>query len=229
MKDPVVVDSFCQTFGGYRYRKAKGNYYRRSVPTSTGYRVEYLHRAVWIAANGPMAKGMQVHHKNENPDDNSLGNLESVTAKQHAACHLTPERSAAMAAHMVAVAVPAARAWHATPEGRAWHKEHARKVWVGRTPTQMVCAQCGSTYETLRAAHSKFCHLNCKMAALRARRRTAPPRAVAARPTVTKTCPVCADTFTATACRPAVACSDRCRRALRLRESGASLPATFGI
>ena len=39
----------------------------------------YVHRLIWEAFNGPIPKGMQINHKDENKLNNCLNNLEMVT------------------------------------------------------------------------------------------------------------------------------------------------------
>jgi HNH endonuclease len=51
----------------------------------------YRSRIVWAAANGPIPPGRIIHHKNEDPMDDDLGNLQMVTRAEHAAIHSTPE------------------------------------------------------------------------------------------------------------------------------------------
>lgn len=41
----------------------------------------YVHRAVWEAFNGEIPSGMQINHKDENPRNNRLDNLEMCTPK----------------------------------------------------------------------------------------------------------------------------------------------------
>lgn len=47
-----------------------------------------LHRYVWELYNGPIADGMEVHHKNENKSCNCIANLEIMTRKEHVNLHL---------------------------------------------------------------------------------------------------------------------------------------------
>tara|TARA_B110000858_G_C17537980_1_gene352229 strand:+ start:222 stop:557 length:336 start_codon:yes stop_codon:yes gene_type:complete len=43
----------------------------------------YEHRWVWAEVHGPIPKGMQVHHINNNKSDNRIENLRLVTHQQN--------------------------------------------------------------------------------------------------------------------------------------------------
>lgn len=45
------------------------------------------HRFIWQLHNGPIPKGMVVHHKNGNKTDNRLDNLELMSLASHARLH----------------------------------------------------------------------------------------------------------------------------------------------
>ena len=56
------------------------------------------HRIVWIKANGPIPKGMIIHHINGNPRDNRLENLELTNRSKHAVHHVTETTKERLAA-----------------------------------------------------------------------------------------------------------------------------------
>ncbi len=56
----------------------------------------YLARKVWIKANGPIPKdsegfSYEIHHKDNNPSNNDLVNLEMLTIREHLERHLEQE------------------------------------------------------------------------------------------------------------------------------------------
>lgn len=68
--------------GGYGILTREG--YRR-IWHGGRYRME--HDVVWEVANGPIPDGYEVHHRDENPINNDLGNLQLLTRLEHKRLH----------------------------------------------------------------------------------------------------------------------------------------------
>ena len=121
----------------YYYSKRTG-YYRSSAGTE-------LHRDMWALAFGPIADGVQIHHKDENRTNNTLDNLEALTSEAHARHHnITKPRGFTVA----------------TPEQRS---AGAKAMWNKRKPIKRVCLTCQGKYES-RSTYSSFCSNKCKVA-----------------------------------------------------------------
>ena len=54
-------------------------YYRVNLCWNSKHKTYYVHRLIWEAFNGPIPKGLQINHKDENKLNNCLNNLEVVT------------------------------------------------------------------------------------------------------------------------------------------------------
>lgn len=64
--------------------KHKNGYYFVGLRNGTNKKIQrYIHRLVWEAFNGPIPKGMQVNHINEDKTDNRLENLNLMTPKDN--------------------------------------------------------------------------------------------------------------------------------------------------
>lgn len=98
-----------------------------------------LHRAVYVAAYGPIPKGYDVHHKDEDKTNNAPSNLEALTRAEHLKRHR---------ARGIAV----------------WPKEkRSQKTleqWQAREPYDKACDQCGAIFQTT-GTRSRFCSKSC--------------------------------------------------------------------
>lgn len=157
-------------FMGNRYTKDdKTGYYLASKPSENGHR-KRLHVAVWEAHNGPVPKGMHVHHRTGDKSKNEIQDLEIMSEKEHLSwhsTHMSDERKKESRKNLLENAIPAAVEWHKSSDGRAWHSEHARECWEKREQIEYVCTNCGKTFRTknrYRGNSNMFCSNNCKSA-----------------------------------------------------------------
>ena len=117
-----ILDMKDGTFLPFR-KKANGYWYNNSNG------VKYLHREKlkqYLGMTDEEMKIYEVHHIDENKDNNDISNLKLVTKKEHSEIHsrtLTDEQREARRKNMNEKARPVAIAWHKSEEGLKWHKE----------------------------------------------------------------------------------------------------------
>lgn len=168
-------------FNGYTYRRypESTNAAHRRYFSRTGHR---LHRDVWEHFKGPIPKGWEIHHKDDNYSNNDIANLECLPRKKHRAKHhvgyVERGRSARQLAHL-AKAGEAAKAWHRSAEGRAWHRANAaRTIHAANAPKpysktkkrRLQCAYCGKSFWS-KHSRASWCSSRCQSRASRQRRR----------------------------------------------------------
>lgn len=180
-----------QDYDGIRfYKETDSGYYLGNVPIE-GRKRRYpmrLHTYVWIKYNGEIPKGYQVHHKDENKDNNDISNLELLTTYKHQSMHGL-KNSARSRENMINNVIPKAATWHKSEEAKQLHKDiyenHTREKWMA--PVTKICEICGKEYTTNYASmnKSKFCSNNCKATA---RRRSGIDN-------IEATCSICGKTF----------------------------------
>lgn len=66
------------TFNGIRYTRANTGYYRRTDGDRN-----LMHREVWEFYNGPIPKGWDIHHIDNDRTNNVIGNLECLPKAEH--------------------------------------------------------------------------------------------------------------------------------------------------
>src|SRR6185295_7692407 len=118
------------------------------------------HVWVWKYCNGQIEKGLHVHHKDGDKSNNDISNLEAITVKEHAAKHVTEERSAANLLHIESIR-PLTKEWHASEEGLEWHRQNGVKTWEERKPFLIECRNCSKQVET-KTYHQDVCSNACK-------------------------------------------------------------------
>lgn len=154
-------------FKGRKYRLS-GRYYKAedwgSGPSS-------LHRARWEYYRGAIPEGFDVHHEDGDGTNNKLANLTLVERREHARQHTLERIARGELKPPSALARARAAEWHASPEGLAWHSENGKRAWLNRVWHKLECQECGHEFTSPYPNKARFCHLNCKMAAFRRRKR----------------------------------------------------------
>lgn len=186
-----------------------GQPYYRSWNTDKA-RPDYLHRVIWEEAHGPVPEGFDVHHIDENPENNDLSNLEALSRKDHRLLHwesLSAEDKARIRSNLLENAVPAATNWHKSEEGRKWHSEKATKE-IGQRAYTLACDFCHKIFERVGAIQKgRFCSPACKAAE---RRRSGVDDEE-------RVCQACGKNFLVNRYRKSVACSRSCKNVLMWR------------
>jgi len=155
-------------FKGHKYRLClPGPYYRAE---NWGHGETTLQRAKWKHHRGEIPDGFDVHHKNGDKTDNRMSNLELFERAAHQRMHTQQRLARGELSPPNALALQRAAEWHASSEGLAWHVENGKRVWETREWHACECQECGRAFNSPYPSRAKFCHLNCKMAALRRRR-----------------------------------------------------------
>lgn len=134
------------------YRNRKGYYQDR-----TG---SLLHIAVWERSNRrPLPDGYVIHHRDHDPANNDITNLGCLTEAEHNAQHSQEGQQHPR--------------WLESQSSEAW-QERTLTMWRDRKARDVVCAECGTTYQST-GMRAKFCDRNC---AARYRRRQRRERSV---------------------------------------------------
>lgn len=176
------------------YYRPHAGYIRRGV--------EALHREIWKDHHGAIPEGHHIHHKDGNPLNNDIANLECLPAFDHLSAH-GEDRELAQEHHERML--EAAAEWHRSAEGRAWHRQNAERSWKKREPVRLTCEQCAKAYETKHRGNARFCSNACKTAW----------RAASGLDDEQRECALCGATFTVNKYRKVRYCTRSCAAAAR--------------
>lgn len=130
-----------------------------------------LHQEVWKSVYGDIPQNHEIHHKDGNPLNNAIDNLQSVSIADHIEIHQSsyPEWRRRWLRLRLPQMRERAKNWHSSDEGREWHRLHGKATWESRQPVSLICQQCGKTFETLAShGNTRFCSNSCKVRARKA-------------------------------------------------------------
>lgn len=167
--DPIVLDPLTQYFDGGLYRLwPSDKYYSRGG--------KKLHRDVWRIAFGQIPAGCHIHHKDGNPANNLLANLECLPSSEHLSKTWHEGPKAKQTEHFSDLARERAAEWHKSEAGRLWHRRHADRIkaWTKWKRVPKKCPVCKKEFACLvrkSGAAQKYCSEKCKVLAYRKRKR----------------------------------------------------------
>jgi predicted nucleic acid-binding Zn ribbon protein len=124
-----------------------------------------LHVYVWEKHNGPVPKGMSIHHIDHDKDNNDISNLTLMDSQEHRNYHVrkyVKENIQALRDNLTKNARPEANKWHGSEAGRKWHKKQYTVSLGARKMHNHICEVCGKRYEDQHINISRFCSKACK-------------------------------------------------------------------
>lgn len=148
-------------YGEYIWVKKPSGYYQSTTRCSDGSRKNWLHQFVYEAELGKIPNGFDVHHKDEDKDNNKASNLELLSRQEHQEEHYEQnvkngyELSKYVEENFEEVQALAKLGKEGKYIGKAKRKKLPNK------PIQ--CAHCGEEFVPHKKARkdTKFCNSSC--------------------------------------------------------------------
>lgn len=119
-----------------------------------------LHRQVWLDHFGDIPADHHIHHKNGDPLDNRIENLECIHKAKHHSMHFSAQRQVERMHSKESRAK--AKAWYRSEHGRSVMGAFSKKGWYERTPIKRVCVICSKQFETKNLTVTKYCSQRCR-------------------------------------------------------------------
>ena len=149
---------------GYKFTKTGNKKYHYNSTLR-----KYLHQYIWEKENGSIPKGYEIHHIDQNTDNNSIENLCLLSIKEHQEIHKelswNEERRERARNNLNKKARPKAKEWHRSEKGKEWHKKHYErmkdKLFIEK---EFECEYCKKKYKAINNNTNRFCSNKCKSA-----------------------------------------------------------------
>jgi hypothetical protein len=144
---PRYPDTEAIEYGGYVFTRRPGKKYFECNKWDKERKRQWtdsLHRAIWRNTYGEIPDRHDIHHKDEDYNNNAIENLECIPKSDHARLH---NRFAA---------------FNGTAESREHHKRLTALIWANAKYKTYTCGECGKAFESRRInLPPKFCSKNC--------------------------------------------------------------------
>lgn len=150
-------------FEGRKYVLRDNGYYCAHMWTK-GESRSSLHRAIWESKNGKIPFAHHIHHIDHNPLNNSIENLQLISAGDHAKLHWKNWVGSDANKKQLREASEKAKEWHRSDHGREWHRIAGKKSWEDKLLHDAKCQEpdCGAEFKTPFPTRAKYCSGACK-------------------------------------------------------------------
>lgn len=140
-----------QFFNGKRYTRQPDGHYR-------DHKGNYLHRVIWEFYNGKIPHGYLIHHKDLNPANNSIENLQLMSKIEHNKLHSEIRQPE------IYTCENCGKIFERKHKGKpnrfccrncayAWHFKNSREV--------RICVECGKEFLAYKKGKTKYCSKEC--------------------------------------------------------------------
>lgn len=201
-----------QIVDGYKFIKDdKTGYWQSNQFIKLDGKPKRLHRYIWEKHSGVIPDGYEIHHVDENKDNNDISNLECLSNHDHQSLHGKEhfEKDPEWYKRFTSAGQKAAPAWHSSEAGHEWHKQHYEQTKdVLHKTHEMNCKQCNVRFNG--HDNSMFCSSKCKQRW----------RAAHHIDDVTRHCTICDKEFSTNKYSKAKTCSRHCGAMLRNKNRG---------
>lgn len=128
---------------------------------------------MWEVLVGDIPDGYDVHHKDDDKENNDLSNFELLPSKEHVSGHSKVRANTEEWRDKWKEIRQKGSDSHKRPEERKKQSERSKQQWANRKanekPSIIICSVCGSQKETYYPAKTTFCSRKCKAKAQRKR------------------------------------------------------------
>lgn len=147
---PLILDDTHQEFLGVVYHQNSKGYFLHND--------SLLHRVVWEFFFGEIPDGYEIHHRDHNPANNQIENLQCLTKSEHHKLH-------AAAMSKIEIVCPVCGKIFLARANRPakFCSQHCRfkQKYVPAQKEKRICEWCGQEFETSSKSLARFCSHHC--------------------------------------------------------------------
>lgn len=128
-----------------------------------------LHRDIWKFYNGEVPEGYDIHHRDFNPLNNELSNLQCLTHAEHLRIHTTERRKAGtlkakLERNVPIICAQCGKEFLARKKNAKFCSPLCNQHWQrdnGHRHVIRICDVCGKEFLSFKYSYAKYCSHEC--------------------------------------------------------------------